>query len=342
MKGESILLDHIRGQKVAARMIDGKLDDLLVDAGADGPPQPGTIYRAKVDRLIKGQGGIFLALPDGAAFLRGAQGLTQGDSILVQVTGFAEAGKAVPVSNRLLFKSKYAIVTPGAAGINISRAIRDEEQRIRLRAAGEETDLPMEAGLILRSDAARAAPDELAEDIAAMADLAHALLADTEGSPECLLEGPDAHHLAWREWGQPDDIDTAQGCLETRGALDDIEAALDPLVSLGQAMMAIEPTRALVAVDVNTQGDLSPAAGLKANLATARDLPRHLRIRGLGGQITLDLAPLAKRDRRQFEQTLRAAFKVDPVETALVGWTPLGHFELQRKRERLPLSEVLK
>ena len=105
--------------------------------------------------------------------------------------------------------------------------------------------------------------------------------------------------------------------------------------------MYVEPTRALVAVDVNTGGDTSPAAGLKANLAAARELPRQLRLRGLGGQITLDLAPMAKKDRRGFETALRAAFRKDGVETALVGWTPLGHYELQRKRDRVALSEVL-
>ena len=105
--------------------------------------------------------------------------------------------------------------------------------------------------------------------------------------------------------------------------------------------MYVEPTRALIAVDVNTGGDASLAAGLKANMACARALPRALRVRGLGGQITLDLAPMPKKDRRGFETALRQAFRGCDVETALVGWTPLGHFELQRKRVRLPLTEAL-
>ena len=50
---------------------------------------------------------------------------------------------------------------------------------------------------------------------------------------------------------------------------------------------------------------------------------------------------MAKKDRRVFESTLRAAFRADQVETALVGWTPLGHYELQRKRDRIPLCEAL-
>ncbi len=76
-------------------------------------------------------------------------------------------------------------------------------------------------------------------------------------------------------------------------------------------------------------------------MSVARALPRQLRLRGLGGQITLDLAPMTKNDRKQFETTLRAAFRADRIETALVGWTPLGHYELQRKRERLPLSDLV-
>ena len=54
---------------------------------------------------------------------------------------------------------------------------------------------------------------------------------------------------------------------------------------LGEGSVAVEPTRALVAVDVNSAGGDSTAAGLKANLAALRALPRALRLRGLGGQI---------------------------------------------------------
>ena len=105
--------------------------------------------------------------------------------------------------------------------------------------------------------------------------------------------------------------------------------------------MFVEPTRALVAVDVNTGGDTSPAAALKCNLAACRALPRALRLRGLGGQITVDFAPMSKAHRKQVEQSLRGSFRNDPIETSLVGWTPMGLFELQRKRERAPLARLL-
>ena len=45
-------------------------------------------------------------------------------------------------------------------------------------------------------------------------------------------------------------------------------------------------------------------------------------------------------DNGYFSEQERAAFRADTVETTLVGWTPLGHYELQRKRARAPLNEA--
>lgn len=338
MKGSVIALDEIAGRKAAARLVDGRLEDLLVDAGDDAP-RPGAILRAICDRPLKGQGGMFVRLPQGTGFLRGAKGMRPGQALLVQVTGRAEDAKALPVSERVLFKSRYAIVTPGAPGVNVSRRIRDEEARVRLKEIAAEVLGDGETGLILRSEAEAGSDGEIAEDIARMRDLAAAVLGDAEGrEPELLVDGPDAHDLAWRDWPAPDVLAEAPGSFADHG-IDEMVAALRGARAAlaGGASAFIEPTRALVAVDVNTGGDSSQAAGLKANIALARDLPRQLRCRGLGGQIVVDFAPMPKKDRRTLEQVLRAAFKADPVETALVGWTPLGMYELQRKRERVPL-----
>lgn len=125
------------------------------------------------------------------------------------------------------------------------------------------------------------------------------------------------------------------------GVWDQIEALKSSEITLGEGSMVIEATRALVAVDVNTGADMSPAAALKVNLAVARELPRQLRVRGLGGKITIDFAPMPKNQRRTLEEALKKAFRADPIETSLVGWTNLGLFELQRKRERWPLLELL-
>lgn len=341
MKGRVAVLDRIGACKAAALVVDGELDDLLVEP-EDGRFPPGTILRGIAGRPMKGQGGILLSLPEGqTAFLKQGRGIRPGEGVLVQVTGYAEAGKAVPVTGRLLFKSRYAIVTPGAPGRNLSRRIRDSLARDALNELAAAASLPEGAGLIMRAAAAAAESSAVDEDIAAMAGLAREILAESPDSgPELLLRGPDPHALAKREW-QVDEVENGDGAFARQGVLEAIDALRTPRVELpGGASMLIEPTRALVAVDVNTGPDGSPAAGLRANISAARNLPRHLRCRGLGGQITVDFAPAPKRDRRQIEAALTAALRTDPIETALAGWTPLGHFEMQRKRDRLPLSEI--
>jgi Rne/Rng family ribonuclease len=116
---------------------------------------------------------------------------------------------------------------------------------------------------------------------------------------------------------------------------------LQPRVDLvGGGHLMIEPTRALIAIDVNTGPDTSPAASLKVNIAAARALPRQLRLRGLGGQVVVDFAPMPKRDRAILDQVLRAAFKSES-EANLAGWTTLGLYELTRKRDRIPLRVLL-
>ncbi|MDD9741178.1 MULTISPECIES: ribonuclease E/G [Marinovum] len=338
MKGRQIVLDHYAGREAAALLVDGRLEDLLIDGEG---VRVGAIYRARADRPMKGQGGMFLSTPDGPVFLRQVKGLKPGEPLLVQVTGSAEPGKAVPVTQKLLFKSRHAIVTPGAPGLNISRQIRDEALRDALLEIAHEAMPERDMGLILRSSCAEADAEEIAEDILAMLTLARQVLADATGAPEKLTEGDGPHVLAWRDWVEPAQVETAEGSFEALGVLDLIEGLHSPMVPLkGAGHMYIEPTRALVAVDVNTGGDTSPAAGLKANMAALRDLPRQLRLRGLGGQVVVDLAPMAKKDRRPVETELRRALKADAVETTMVGWTNLGHYELHRARVRMPLPEA--
>ncbi len=339
MKGRTIILDRLQGREAAALMVDGRLEDFLIAAAA---PAPGTIYRARVERPLKGQGGLFVTTPDGPAFLKKVRGLAPGAMVMVMVTGYSEPGKAIPVTGKLLFKSRHAIVTPQAPGLNISRSIRDEAERDRLLEIAHVEMRDSGFGLILRSSCAGTDAAEIAADVAATLALADQVMTDQGSARDTLLDGDAPHALAWREWVGQAEIVRQPGGFEPHGVLDALDMMRDGAEPLaGGGHFHIEPTRALVAVDVNTGKDISMAAGLRANLACARALPRSLRVRGLGGQITLDPAPMPKPDRRRFETALRMSFRGDNQETALVGWTPLGHYELQRKRGRVPVFEVL-
>lgn len=342
MKGRVVVLGEVAGLEAAALMVDGQLEDLFVDTSEVLPLAPGAICRGKVERQMKGMGGVFVTLPGGEkGFLREVKGLSPGQSVLVQVAGGTEPGKALPVTLRLIFKGRYGIVTPGAPGLNVSRRIHDEDTRAGLQALAEVVMEGSAMGLILRSACEGAEDGEITEDIAGLRELAEAVLADTEGAPELLVDVPGPHEEAWREWADPAPDEVVEG-FEPHGVLEALDAALSPRVALpGGGHMMIEPTRALVAVDVNTGPDTSPAASLKANIAAARELPRQLRLRGFGGQVVVDFAPMPKRDRTTLEQQLRVAFKAEASETSLAGWTPLGLFELVRKRDRVALSALI-
>lgn len=344
MKGRAVHLGRIGAQEAAALVVDGRLADLAIDP-PDDRPLPGAILRAVADRPVKGLGGMFVRLPQGQGFLRQTAGIAPGQRLIVQVAGPpAEEGKAVPVTTRLLFKSRLCILTPGAPGINVSRRLREEPRREALAALGGQAMAGADPGLglILRSAAGTAADAEVVADIAEVRALAEAVTADLAGGPELLVEGAGARETAWREWSDPEPDAVVEGDFDGHGITDMIAELLRPEVALpGGGFMAIEPTRALVAVDVNTGPDTSPAAGLRASIAAARELPRQLRLRGLGGQVTVDFAPFPKKDRGTLDQVLRAALRADGGEATPLGWTPLGHYEIARRRDRPALASLL-
>lgn len=345
MKGRQILIEPLKGGgDAAALMVDGRLEDLLIDPDpSDLTPRPEAIYRAIAARPMKGLGGAMVDLGNGrTGFLRGPRLPAAGRPVLVQVSGWAEPEKAPLIGMRLRLKGRTVMLTPGAPGRNVARSLRDSERREWLVAlaatamAGAAEDL----GLVLRSAAATAPDDEIAEEIRVLlAECAALARVGEEKTPALLRPAPGAAVEAEREWRVAgDSFRRAATALADAGVWEDIEALRRPLVPLGQGTMAIEPTRALVSVDVNTGSDVSGGAPLRTNLAAAAELPRQLRLRGLGGQVTIDFAPLAHGDRPRVEQALASALRNDGIETTIVGWTPLGHLELQRKRARRPLS----
>jgi Ribonuclease G/E len=199
MGNRSIFLDHFQDQEASALVVDGVLQDFFIESNS---PSPGQIYRATVDRPIKGQGGYFLKTPDGPAFLRQGKGLSQGSRILVQVSGFAEIGKAIPVSRKILLKSRYVIITPENPGLNISRQIKNEERRDDLVALIRLNLRDFKEGMILRSSCINAVDKEILDDAEEMLNLAEKISSDESNEEGLILEPDKPHALAWREWSE--------------------------------------------------------------------------------------------------------------------------------------------
>lgn len=132
-------------------------------------------------------------------------------------------------------------------------------------------------------------------------------------------------------WTESEDM------FEHYGVNDAIEQALDPVVPIpGGGTLHIEPTAALVAVDI----DAGPMPAADANAAAIEVLAHQLRLRAAAGPVIVDLIPTKKRTALVDQMT--AAVEDDPVPTRITGLTPEGRLELNRRRLRPSLAEQLR
>lgn len=108
--------------------------------------------------------------------------------------------------------------------------------------------------------------------------------------------------------------------------------------------LVIEPTEALVAIDVNSgkaqsREKKSSDYYLKVNLEAAKEVARQLRIRNYSGMIMVDFINMdSPRDKKILMDRLEGYLKEDNVRTSLVDMTPLGIVEITRKKVSRPLS----
>ena len=136
---------------------------------------------------------------------------------------------------------------------------------------------------------------------------------------------------------------------QTRARIDAIvEDALALTAPIpGGGVLTIEPTAALVAVDVDSgaragSGDPERFA-LELNLAAAQEAARQIRLRNLGGVIAIDFVTMrAKSHRAQLEEATRAAFAGDPWSVQCGALSRFGVFDLARAQLRAPLHEQMR
>lgn len=134
-----------------------------------------------------------------------------------------------------------------------------------------------------------------------------------------------------------------------RGKLDAaIEDALARIAPIpGGGVLTIEPTSALVAIDVDAGGRAGSGDpekfALDLNIAAAHEAARQIRLRGLGGVIAIDFVSLrSKGHNKQLEEAVRAAFAGDPWSVQFGALSRFGVFDLARSQLRTPLHEQMR
>lgn len=112
------------------------------------------------------------------------------------------------------------------------------------------------------------------------------------------------------------------------------------------AWISIEPTEAMTVIDVNSgkmeTGKNKADAALKINQEAAVMIARQLCLRNLSGIIIIDFINMGSdEDRAALLATMERLRLQDPIPVQLHGFTKLGLFEMTRKKERLPLHQLL-
>lgn len=126
-----------------------------------------------------------------------------------------------------------------------------------------------------------------------------------------------------------------------------IQGGLSRRVGLGGGgSLVIDETEALIAIDVNTGGDVrhrnQHAAILNTNLEAAEEIARQLRLRQISGIIIVDFVDMeSPKDVQQVIDKVKGELKNDRVSADFVDMTALGLVEITRKRQGESLSDML-
>jgi len=126
-----------------------------------------------------------------------------------------------------------------------------------------------------------------------------------------------------------------------------IQESLSRQVSLaGGGSLVIDETEALIAIDVNTGGDVrhrnQHAAILNTNLEAAEEIARQLRLRQISGIIIVDFVDMeSPKDVHQVVEKVKLELRKDRVSADFVDMTALGLVEITRKRQGESLADML-
>jgi ribonuclease G len=307
------------------------------------------------------------------------QMLSRGQHVLVQVSKESLGTKGARITSFISLPGRYLVFMPQAEHIGVSRRIRDEHERDRLRAALRALQLPP-GGFILRTNAEGKGEAEFAADVEFLTRLWAQIQARYEqATPSAVLhEEADLIFRVVRDLFSPeidefvvDDpelharvlgyVRALVPALEERvrlhtdrtpvfdgfGIEKDIEKALRRRVWLKSGgYIVIDHTEALVSIDVNTgkyvgKRDFEQTV-LKINLEAVTEVVRQIRLRDLGGIIIIDFIDMeVPEHREQVEKALKRALADDKARTNVMPISELGLVEMTRKRVRQDLRALL-
>lgn len=305
--------------------------------------------------------------------------LRRGQELIVQVEKGERDNKGSALTTYASLPGRYMVLMPGSDSSGISRKVESDSERKKLKEIIAEMTIPEGYGYIIRTEAMGRTRDELQKDLDSLIALYRGVMdqgAEMKGAGVIYQES-SLFIRTIRDYFSADIdevlVDSKDVYKQVRECLKEIDPEFEKLVKLHQekrpifsryqleeqidliyekkvplksgGSIFIEPTEALVSIDVNS-GKSTGEKGVedtafKTNLEAAEEAARQLRLRDLGGLIVIDFIDM--RDRKhniEVEKTLKTALKSDKARVNVARISEFGLLEMSRQRIRQTLNQA--
>ena len=306
--------------------------------------------------------------------------LQQGQEILVQVSKDPIGTKGARLTSNISLPGRFLVYLPLVDHVGVSKKIEREAERQRLKDYVLQ-NRPTQVGFIVRTVCDGARVTKLKSDMEYLAMLWEDILKRQESvsGPELIhqeltlplrlvrdilsdevdelvMDHAEIHRdvLRFVQKFMPRqkkkivlDQDNALPLFERYGLELEIERSLERKIWLKSGgYIVIDPTEALVSIDVNTGKYVGTASQeetiLKTNLEAVKEIAYQLRLRNIGGLIVIDLIDMPREsDRTLVHATLLESLRNDRARSKVLKFSELGLVEMSRKRVRESLNQVL-
>jgi len=305
--------------------------------------------------------------------------IRESQHLIVQVAKEPLGTKGARITSHITLPGRYLVLLTWSAHIGISRRIEDPGERERLLEIGERICLDG-MGAIVRTAAEGRSEAELKADMdylvrhwdtirkkceaASAPTLIHRELSLSlrairdmfTADMDRIVVDSEEEFVRIRDFTSQffprllDQIELYQGSqpiFEHYGIEIELARALDKKVWLKSGgYIVIEQTEALTVIDVNTGKYVGRSSleetTVKINLEAVKEIVYQLRLRNIGGIITIDFIDMKTEENRdKVYQALVDALRADRSKTTICKISELGLVEMTRKRIRESLSRFL-
>ncbi|MYH46148.1 MAG: Rne/Rng family ribonuclease [Gammaproteobacteria bacterium] len=309
----------------------------------------------------------------------GGSPIKEGAEVVVQVEKEERGNKGAALTTFVSLAGRYLVLMPNNPKLGgISRRIEGDE-RSEVKESLRALDIPDDMGLIVRTAGVGKETQDLQLDLDYLTNLWRAVqeVAGKKKAPFLIHEESNVVLRTIRDYLRKeigevlfDTNETYEEAMqfvrqvmpqyESRIKLyeeklplfnrfqieNQIESAFGRDVRLPSGgTMSIDPTEALVAIDINsaraTRGADIQETALTTNLEAADEIARQLRLRDIGGLIVIDFIDMgSNQHQRLVENRIREALEADRARVQLSRISRFGLLEMSRQRLRASLGET--